>query len=111
MPPLENKTELKIIISLKIYIHIYIYSKNPLILAGDFNCIENPLLDKYPPTKTYPKPQTVITLTTNLNLNDTYRILHPSQTTYSHHAPNTQSRLDRFYVNPTIKRRRQPSFV
>jgi len=99
----QNKTELKIIISLKIYIHIYIYSKNPLILAGDFNCIENPLLDKYPPTKTYPKPQTVITLTTNLNLNDTYRILHPSQTTYSHHAPNTQSRLDRFYVNPTIK--------
>jgi len=89
----------------------YVYSKNPLILAGDFNCIENPLLDKNPPTKTYPKPQTLITLTTNLNLNDTYRILHPSQTTYSHHAPNSQSRLDRFYVNPTIKRRRQPSFV
>jgi len=49
----------------------YIYSENPLILAGDFYCIENPLLDKYIPIKTYPKPQTLITLTTNLNLNDT----------------------------------------
>jgi len=79
----------------------YIYSKNPLILAGDFNCIENPILDKHPPAKTYPKPQTLITLNTNLNLHDTYRTLHPTQTTYTHHAPNSQSRLDRFYVNRT----------
>jgi len=28
-----------------------IYSKNPLIVAGDFNCIENPLLDKSHPQK------------------------------------------------------------
>jgi len=79
----------------------YIYSKNPLVLAGDFNFIENPLLDKHPPTKTYPKPQTLITLTTNLNLYDTYRTSQPTQTTYTHLAPNSQSRLDRFYVNPS----------
>jgi len=80
----------------------YLSSNYPLILAGDFNCIENPLLDKHPPIKTYLKPQTLITLTNNLNLHDTYRTLHPTLITYTHHAPNSQSRLDRFYVNLAI---------
>jgi len=80
----------------------YLNPNYPLIFAGDFNCIENPLLDKHPPIKTYAKPQTLITLTNNLNLYDTYRTLHPTLTTYTHHAPKSQSRLDRFYVNPAI---------
>ena len=83
-------------------VYPYLNSNYPLILAGDFNCIENPLLDKHPPIKTYAKPQTLITITDNLNLHDTYRTLHPTLTMYTHHAPNSQSRLDRIYVNPTI---------
>ena len=88
--------------------NLYPYSNRnyPLILAGNFNCIKNPLLDRHPPIKTYPKTQTLITLTItltdNLNLHDTYCTLRPNLTMHTHHAPNSQSRLDRFYVSPTI---------
>ena len=43
----------------------YIPQHHPAILAGDFNCVENPQLDKYPPVKTYSKPLTLLDLTQN----------------------------------------------
>ena len=34
-------------------VYPYIPLHHPTILAGDFNCVENPQLDKYPPVKTH----------------------------------------------------------
>ena len=71
----------------------------PVVIGGDFNCIENPNLDKYPPTLAYPKPDTLFDLKSNLNLIDTFRSFNPTATTYTRHAHNSHSRLDRFYTN------------
>jgi len=71
----------------------------PTILAGDFNCIENPTLDKYPPVKKYPTPSTPTELPTNLQLEDAFRKRYPKDKSYTRHAANSHSRLDRFYIN------------
>ena len=77
----------------------YIQTNGPTILAGDFNCIENPTLDKYPPVKKYPTPSTLTELTTNLQLEDAFRKRYPKEKSYTRHAANSHSRLDRFYIN------------
>ena len=77
----------------------YIPLHHPTILAGDFNCVENPQLDKYPPVKTYSKPLTLLDLTRNLNLIDSFRTQNPTSTTFTRHTSNSHSRLDRFYTN------------
>jgi len=76
----------------------YINSILPVIIEGDFNCVENPNLGKYPPTLAYPKPDTLFDLKNNLNLIDTFRSLNPTATTYIRHAYNSHSRLDTFYT-------------
>ena len=77
----------------------YIISNIPVVLAGDFNCVENNELDKHPPIRAYEKPVTLIALKHTFNLIDTHRTQNPTTVTFTRHAPNSQSRLDRFYIN------------
>jgi len=56
-------------------------------------------LGQISPILAYPKPDTLIDLKNNLNLIDTFRYLNPTATTYTRHAYNSHSRLDRFYTN------------
>ena len=58
-----------------------------------------PELRQIPPTLAYPKPDTLVDLKNNLSLIDTFRSLHPTAITYTRHAYNSHSRLDRFYTN------------
>jgi len=55
--------------------------------------MENPTLDKYP------TPSTLAELTTNLQLEDAFRKRYPEEKSYTRHAANSHTRLDRFYIN------------
>jgi len=68
-----------------------------MILAGDFNCVENLQLDKYPLSKH--TQNLLLNLTQNLNLIDSFRTQNPTRTTFTRHTSNFHSRLDRFYTN------------
>jgi len=70
----------------------YIQTNGPTILAGDFNCMENPTLDKYPPDEKYPTPSTLTELTTNLQLEDAFRKQYPKEKSYTRLAANSHSR-------------------
>ena len=95
LPQQAHKNASKTTFSLKAYIQ----RNGPTILAGDFNCIENPTLDKYPPVKKYPTPSTLTEWTTNLQLDGAFRKRYPKEKSYTRHAANSHSRLDRFYIN------------
>jgi len=70
----------------------YIQTNGPTTIAGDFNCIENPTLDKYPAVKKHLTPSTLTELTTNLQLEDAYRKRYPKEKSYTRHAANSHSR-------------------
>nr|CAB3264541.1 pol-like protein [Phallusia mammillata] len=80
----------------------YINSPHPIILTGDFNCVENPSLDRYPPSHTHPPNKTLQNLLTTFHLQDSFRLLHPTLRQFTRRAPNTQSRIDRIYISPAL---------
>ena len=74
------------------------YTKQNLILGGDWNCIINNIACRsYPEQK---RSNTLKRLTTMYKLHDTYRKLHPSTRNYSRYYSKTENaqgatRLDR----------------
>uniref|UniRef100_A0A8C4S3X3 Reverse transcriptase domain-containing protein n=1 Tax=Erpetoichthys calabaricus TaxID=27687 RepID=A0A8C4S3X3_ERPCA len=82
-----------------------------IIMAGDFNCVLNPLLDRTPVTGgTTSNTAKVITQFLNdHNLSDPWRFLNPNSRTYSFYSPvhYSYSRIDYFFIDnnflPTIK--------
>jgi exonuclease III len=74
-----------------------------VILGGDFNCVENPALDKIGGrdrvgASSRPLLQRV---TAKADLKDVFRSLNPDtkSCTYFCHSAGVQSRLDRFYIS------------
>ena len=71
------------------------------IYGGDFNYVDNPLLDKSQNKSTYgtlggdPWKGHV----TASGMADPYRIIHPDGRAYSHRSPKLQNRIDRFYID------------
>ncbi|MBN3289039.1 LIN1 transcriptase, partial [Polypterus senegalus] len=82
-----------------------------LIMAGDFNCVLNPLLDKTSSTGgTATNTAKIITkFITDHNLSDPWRFLNPNSRTYSFYSPvhHCYSRIDYFFIDnnflPKIK--------
>uniref|UniRef100_A0A8C4SC52 Reverse transcriptase domain-containing protein n=1 Tax=Erpetoichthys calabaricus TaxID=27687 RepID=A0A8C4SC52_ERPCA len=82
-----------------------------IIMAGDFNCVLNPLLDRTPVTGgTTSNTAKIITQFLNdHNLSDPWRFLNPNSRTYSFYSPvhYSYSRIDYFFIDnnflPTIK--------
>lgn len=83
-----------------------VLTKKNIILAGDFNFVENHKLDKkgsvYNINKKY--IEQFRELTAVANLNDAFRFLYPKDIVYSFRCRiwGTLERLDRFYVGPVI---------
>ena len=73
------------------------------ILGGDFNTIDDPILDVYPPN---PKT-TQITQLTDLchecDLRDSFRTLYLNKQSFTWRGPFSASRLDRIYVNKNVE--------
>ena len=74
----------------------------PNIIAGDFNMVMNPALDRQPPTITKECPQSFKELCETFNLKDSYRLLYNNLKTFSRRQGHRQSRLDRFYIDQLI---------
>lgn len=77
--------------------------KGTVILAGDFNCVEEPMLDKVSKTSKDTSINILNTITSNLDLIDVWRIVNPNKIEYTCFSSNGyHSRLDRFYVQSEI---------
>ena len=74
-----------------------------LVLGGDFNTIDDPILDVYP----FNPKITQITQLTDLcracDLRDSFRTLYPNKQSFTWRGPLSASRLDRMYVNRNVK--------
>lgn len=74
--------------------------------GGDFNFVENPVLDKIEGRdRVGASSRTPLALiTTNSQLKDVFRSLNPNtkSCTYFSHSSNVQSRLDRFYISNNL---------
>ena len=81
------------------------YTKQNLILGGDWNCIINDIdCTSYPELK---RSKTLKRLITMHKLHDTYRKLHPKTRNYSRYYSKTENtqgatRLDRIYTSKHI---------
>ncbi|CAH1276931.1 Hypp9429 [Branchiostoma lanceolatum] len=87
-------------------LHEYMYPNASLVLAGDFNCVLDPTLDRHTVSLVSPgsRTQDVIELKSlceDLGLLDSWRAEHPAATEYTWRSPSnsTMSRLDRIYVS------------
>ena len=80
----------------------YFSTKLPNILAGDFNFVENPQIDRYPPQPKRHSFSTFSQLINTFNLCDALRTLTPNDQIFTHRSQHSQSRPDRFYISSTL---------
>nr|CAB3264542.1 pol-like protein [Phallusia mammillata] len=84
-------------------LYTYTYSRHPTLLAGDFNGVQDPILERFPPLRgSNEKLSGLIALVENLQLSDSFRKLYGNRIFYTRRQHNTQSRLDRFYISPHV---------
>ncbi|KAI8478581.1 hypothetical protein Bbelb_436790 [Branchiostoma belcheri] len=90
-------------------LHEYMFPNAAPVLAGDFNCVLDPALDRYTTSTASPGSHTqdvleLRSLVSDLELKDTWRVEHPTQLEYTWRSPsnNTRSRLDRIYASDDL---------
>lgn len=88
-------------------IYHLISSKFPTILVGDFNNVEDLVLDREPPIFNRPNPNPMPHICYTFSLLDPFRAHHPKTRKYTHHSTTTQSRIDRFYMSTSIVCKKQ----
>ena len=74
-----------------------------VILVGDFNCVENPILDRFPKRKNFSEPGILAfsRLKNDLNLEDPNRHSNPESEIFTFASyRNSFSRIDRLYLSP-----------
>ena len=86
-------------------IYLYVQSAFPTILAGDFNCVDNPLLDRSnfndKQVNKY-KSDSLNEICNTFDFKDALRCIDPNAHTFTWVGPSVATRLDRFYVNEGI---------
>ena len=75
----------------------------PCCIAGDWNCVENPMLDSSNPNGQNDGGEELKSLLAALGYSDAFRLLYPKKFLPSNHHPSTQRRLDRLYISPSLK--------
>jgi len=88
-------------------LQIHLMSKKYVILAGDFNCVENVNLDKLGGNRNYGNQgaEILLDIKQNFDMLEAFRHLYPTQKEYSWFAEgkNIAERLDRFYVSSNLE--------
>jgi len=79
----------------------HIISKFPNVLAGDFNTLDRPDIDRYPPGAPTEKNKTLISLCNKCQLTDAFRTLYGDVREYTRQG-QSQARLDRIYTSKEI---------
>nr|CAB3264529.1 pol-like protein [Phallusia mammillata] len=85
----------------------YVHSTHPIIFGGDFNNIEDPNLDCFPPRPDHRLNKPLQQIMRTFSLKDAYRTLHPNGNQFTRHSTQTHSRLDRLYTSPEITPEKQ----
>ena len=84
----------------------FLLFNSSMILCGDFNCVENAVLDKCGGNAALGELASgdLFTISHDYNLIDSFRILHPNIKLYSWCSPSKDiyCRLDRIYVSNTL---------
>jgi len=80
----------------------YTISNLPVIMAGDFNVVDQPNIDRLPPGDNTEESKALISLCNFFQLTDSYRDLYQDARTYTRRQGTSQSRLDRFYISREI---------
>ena len=80
-------------------LYSHIYSTHPTILTGDFNMVENSTLDRDPPSNRSDTFQSLQDLRSTFNLHDSFRLLYGNKRFFTRRQGQSQSRLDRFYID------------
>ena len=80
----------------------YTLSNIPTIMAGDFNIVDQPTVDRFPPGNNAERSKALISLCSSLRLTDAYRDLYGETSNFTRRQGNTQSRLDRLYISKEI---------
>ena len=82
-------------------INRFVYSKYPTTIGDEFNCVDNPALDR----TSYDahnlnsfKSQNSISLCQTFDVHDTLRITNANSSHFTWHGSAIASRLDRFYA-------------
>jgi len=90
-----NDSDRKIFIS---HIDTYLHTSMPIILAGDFNCVLNPNIDKVGGNikKLQVGAKELKQITLDFNLTDVFRKLYPNQVSTTWRIGKYASRLSRF---------------
>ena len=83
-------------------LYSYTFSDLPTIIAGDFNVVDEPTIDRFPPGNNSEKNKTLQSLCSTLGLTDAYRDLYGERRTFTRRQGITQSRIDRFYISKDI---------
>jgi len=77
----------------------HITSKFPNVMAGDFNTVDHPDIDRYPPGAPTEKSKTLISLCNTFQLTDAFRTLYGDVREYTRRQEHSQARLDRIYAS------------
>ena len=84
----------------------FLASKNPTVLMGDFNAVEN-LTDRRQnlcqPTYILYDQIALREMIRVLELKDAWRVLRPSESGFTRHNSVSSSRIDRIYVTETVR--------
>ena len=87
-------------------LHHYLVGNCPVILGGDFNCVQNINLDKRGGNEMYGNfaSEQLISLCDDNNLIDVFRKLHPAKREYTwkNSLNSIFCRLDRFYITDSL---------
>ena len=81
----------------------YIHPNMVNILGGDFNTMDNPILDIYPPNPKITQITQLTDLCRACDLRDNFRTLYPNKQSFTWRGPLSASRLDRIYVNKNVE--------
>ncbi|CAK8689745.1 unnamed protein product [Clavelina lepadiformis] len=84
-------------------VHQFFAENTPTILAGDFNIVDNPLIDKDPPSQINAGNNELKMLCKTHDIKDYFRILEGQDRQFSWRDEKNQSRIDRFYLSDNIK--------
>ena len=84
-------------------IYVFINVNSTLALIGDFNCVENPTLDRFPSKNTIISESKQLTELVQLcKMFDCYIKLQPQNRKHTFFSENSSSRIDRIYATDDV---------
>ena len=89
--------------------YMFVTSNLPTIIAGDFNSLDQPAIDRFPPGSPAEINKSLTSLCKVFSLTDAFRHLYGDTRAFTRRQGTSQARLDRFYVSKEFQPTAQTS--